>query len=124
MAAKQLASHQAIRIQHHPAAEAYVGSSLQFLLPDISNVDAHNLVAQQAQNGIEVKRVGAQEPVGLTSSHHSGCFTTQQDLPSTNENLAGLLDLRLLLAFSLDDCCLLAEHILKQVSQLDLEEEK
>jgi dTDP-4-amino-4,6-dideoxygalactose transaminase len=119
--AKRLASHQAIRMPQRPAAESYVGSSLQFLVPGISNFDARKLVAQLAQNGVEVKWFGAQEPVGFTSSHHSWRYTARQDLPKTDEFLAGLFDLRLPLTFSLDDCDLLADHILDQVSRLGLE---
>ncbi|MGB3281261.1 MAG: DegT/DnrJ/EryC1/StrS family aminotransferase, partial [Pseudorhodobacter sp.] len=119
--AKRLASHQAIRMPHRPAAESYVGSSLQFLVPGISNLDARKLVAQLAQSGVEVKWFGAQEPVGFTSSHHSWRYTARQDLPKTDEILAGLFDLRLPLTFSLDDCDLLADHIMDQVSRLGLE---
>ncbi len=119
--AARLATCQAIRMPTRPAAESYVGSSLQFLVPGISNADAQMLVARLAQNGVEVKWFGAAEPAGFTSSHHSWRYTKRQELPNTDKILATLFDMRLPLTFSLGDCDLLADHILEQVSFLGVE---
>lgn len=116
--AARLASCQAIRMPLRPAAESYVGSSLQFLIPGITNAEARGLITRLAQNGVEVKWFGAAEPAGFTSDHHSWRYTARQKLPVTDEILAGLFDMRLPLTFSLGDCDLIADHIVHQVAGL------
>ena len=69
-----------------------------------------------ARVGVEVKWFGAGQPVGFTSDHHSWRYVAPQDLPHTDAILAGLFDMRLPLTFSLDDCALLADHILDAVA--------
>ena len=116
--AARLTEHQAIRLPRRHAAECYVGSSLQFLLPGIARAEASELVARLAKNGVEVKWFGAKEPIGFTSSHHSWRYSARQELPKTDAILGGLFDLRLPLTFSIEDCDLLADHILEQVSEI------
>lgn len=116
--AARLTEHQAIRLPRRPSAESYVGSSLQFLLPGIARAEASELVARLAKNGVEVKWFGAKEPIGFTSSHHSWRYSARQELPKTDAILGGLFDLRLPLTFSIEDCDLLADHILEQVSEI------
>ena len=116
LVAEKLAASPAIRVPHRPAAEHYVGSSIQFLLPGISSEAARKLMAYLADVGVEVKWFGANLPVGFTSDHHSWRYIGQQKLPRTDEILAGLFDMRLPLTFSLDDCALIADHILDAVA--------
>lgn len=116
LVAEKLAANPAVRIPHRPAAERYVGSSIQFLLPGISTESARKLVAYLADVGVEVKWFGANVPVGFTSDHHSWRYIAHQSLPRTDQILAGLFDMRLPLSFSLDDCALIADHILDAVA--------
>lgn len=111
LVAERLAANAAIRMPHRPAAERYVGSSIQFCLPGISKAAAEKFVAGLAQVGVEVKWFGAAQPVAFTSDHHSWQYVPRQDLPRTDAVLAGLFDMRLPLTFSLEDCALLADHI-------------
>ena len=115
LVAEKLATSPAIRVPHRPAAENYVGSSIQFLLPGIPSEAARKLMTYLANVGVEVKWFGANLPVGFTSDHHSWRYISQQNLPRTDEILAGLFDMRLPLTFSLDDCALIAEHIFDAV---------
>ena len=109
--ARRLARCAGLRLPDRPAAEAYVGSSLQFMIPGISTEAAHDFVRRLADVGVEVKWFGAPMPVGFTSDHHSWRYVAAQSLPKTDAVLAGLFDMRLPLTFSLEDCALLADHI-------------
>lgn len=120
--AERLARHDAIRLPQRPGAEHYVGSSIQFLVPDIGPDDAAALVARLADAGVEVKWFGAAQPVAFTSDHHSWRFVAAQSLPRTDAILSGLFDMRLPLTFDLDDCSLLADHIIDAVAALRIKE--
>lgn len=97
-------------------AESYVGSSIQFLLTDWDAQDVQRVQARCAARGVELKWFGADAPTGFTSRHDSWRYVAAQDLPQTDRVLAGLLDMRLPLTFSLDDCDLLAAIIRDEVS--------
>ncbi len=94
-------------VPERPSQERYVGSSIQFLIPDISAKAAREFVAANAALGVELKWFGAEEPVGFTSNHHSWHFLAAQQLPATDTILSSLFDMRIPLTFSIADC----EHI-------------
>jgi dTDP-4-amino-4,6-dideoxygalactose transaminase len=118
LVAKMLRTCQAVHLPTRPEAEEYVGSSIQFCLPQITADQALAFVARLAAAGVEVKWFGATEPVGFTSDHHSWRYVEAQDLPQTDRILAGLFDMRLPLTFDLDDCALLADHIIDAATAL------
>jgi dTDP-4-amino-4,6-dideoxygalactose transaminase len=118
LVARHLAQSGAIRLPKRPDAEHYVGSSIQFCVPGISAADAQVFVTRLGSVGVEVKWFGAAQPSGYTSDHHSWRYVAAQGLPKTDAILAGLFDMRLPLTFSLEDCALLAEHILDAVATL------
>jgi hypothetical protein len=94
-----------------PEAETFVGSSFQFLLPDWPAQRVQSLVARSAARGVELKWFGANMPVAFTSNHHSWRYVAQQHLPATDHILSTLLDMRLPLTFTLDDCELIGRII-------------
>lgn len=116
LVAEKLGGSPPLSIPRRPAAERYVGSSIQFLLPGISSESARVFIAYLADVGVEVKWFGVSMPVGFTSDHHSWRYVAQQSLPRTDGILAGLFDMRLPLSFSLDDCALIADHILDAIA--------
>ena len=81
-----------------------MGSSFQFLIPDISDADARQFVRANKELGVELKWFGDHEPHGYTSNHKSWQYTNLQSLPNTDQVLAGLFDIRIPLTFSLQDC--------------------
>jgi len=99
-----------------PEAEQFVGSSIQFLLRDWPEASVRDVVARCAARGVELKWFGAPDPVGFTSRHDSWRYAESQALPRTDAVLAGLLDMRVPLTFSLDDCRLIARIIRAEVS--------
>ncbi|MGB3148333.1 MAG: DegT/DnrJ/EryC1/StrS family aminotransferase, partial [Paracoccaceae bacterium] len=111
--ASRLAQQPMIRVPYRPKEEVYVGSSIQFLMPGIGKDEARAMISTLADRGVEVKWFGGEEPVGFTSDHHSWQYVAAQKLPRTDDILSGLFDMRLPLTFSLEDCALLADHIIE-----------
>ncbi len=86
-------------------------SSFQFLLLDWSEDAVRQVVNQCAERGVELKWFGGAEPAGFTSRYDSWRYADTPELPKTDRILKGILDLRLPLTFSLDDCALIARII-------------
>ncbi|MCR9069107.1 MAG: DegT/DnrJ/EryC1/StrS family aminotransferase [Rhodobacteraceae bacterium] len=101
-------------IERHPK-ERIVGSSIQFLLPGVSAPGIRAILAACAARGVELKWFGAEEPVAFTSRYDSWRYTPAQRLPKTDAILAGLIDMRLPLTFTVEDCRLIAEIIRDEV---------
>ncbi|QIB36433.1 DegT/DnrJ/EryC1/StrS family aminotransferase [Ancylobacter pratisalsi] len=110
--ASRLGAHPAVRMPARPPQESYVGSSIQFRAPALSAGGCTALLAAAAERGVELKWFGAAEPVGFTSAHQSWRYIARHDLPQTERVLATLFDMRIPLTFTLDDCDLIATHIL------------
>ena len=65
-----------------------------------------------------MKWFGAAQPVAFTSAHQSWRYVAPQILPQTDRILSTLFDMRLPLTFSLNDCDLIAAHILQAADLL------
>ena len=104
-----------LNVIERPDAEDFVGSSIQFLLPDWPAADVQSVVDGCKARGVELKWFGAAAPQGFTSTYADWRYADPEVLPATDEILAGLLDMRLPLTFSLDDCALIARIIADEV---------
>ena len=104
-----------LRLIDRPEEEAFVGSSFQFLLLDWAAPRVREVVARCAARGVELKWFGAAEPAGFTSRYDSWRYAPSQPMPASDRILAGILDMRLPLTFSLADCALLARIIRAEV---------
>lgn len=117
LVAERLRGVDGIYVPDRPEQESYVGSSVQFLMPE-ANADTMQQVVKRAKAlGVELKWFGANNPVGFTSNHQSWRYVAAQDLPNTDAILAGLLDMRIPLTFSLEDCAHVADIIAQVVEQ-------
>ena len=95
--------------------ENFVGSSFQFLL-DEWNADAVQSVVNGCKDrGVELKWFGAAEPVAFTSKYDSWRYAKPTALPNTDRIMAGLIDLRVPLTFSITDCDCIARIIRSEV---------
>ena len=113
--ANRLRAVPGVRVPTRPAAEGYVGSSLQFLLPGAGPTRIAKAVADAAALGVELKWFGAARAAGFTSAHRSWGHMPPQDVPRTDAILSGLLDMRVPLSFSPTDCDRVADilaHVL------------
>lgn len=93
----------------------FVGSSIQFRVPGMDNEAAGDLVARLAKRGVEIKWFGGTTPNGFTSSHHSWRYVEAQSLPTSDEVMAALFDMRLPLSFSIDDCNLIGSILADEI---------
>ncbi|WP_425049882.1 DegT/DnrJ/EryC1/StrS family aminotransferase [Psychromarinibacter sp. S121] len=106
-----------LTVIERPAKETPVGSSIQFLLEDWAAADVQAVVKRCAARGVELKWFGAAEPVAFTSRYDSWRYAETPDLPRTDRVLAGLMDMRIPLTFSTEDCALIARIIRQEVTR-------
>jgi dTDP-4-amino-4,6-dideoxygalactose transaminase len=93
----------------------FVGSSIQFLLLDWAADKVQEAIRRCAARGVELKWFGGAEPVGFTSRYDSWRYVPSQSLPESDRILRGIVDMRLPLTFSLEDCALVARIIRAEV---------
>ena len=105
-----------LRLMDRDPGLSRVGSSFQFRLPDHSEDALQAFVARCAARGVELKWFGARRAGGLTSTYRNWAYAETPDLPKTDRIVAGLLDMRLPLTFSVEDCRLIARSIASEVA--------
>jgi dTDP-4-amino-4,6-dideoxygalactose transaminase len=103
-----LAATPGLALVPRPEVERFVGSSFQFRLPDWSPARIALFLQRAVARGVEVKWFGAPDPVAFTSRYDHWRYAAAQSLPQTDRILAGLVDLRLPLTFSVQDCAQIA----------------
>lgn len=114
---RELRGQNGIYLPERSAKENFVGSSLQFSLPQLNAADIESFVAQCSARGVELKWFGREEPQGYTSRMDSWRYLQDiPELPNTQRVLAHMLDIRLPLTFDDSDCAILAA-IIKDVLQ-------
>jgi dTDP-4-amino-4,6-dideoxygalactose transaminase len=96
--------------------EVIVGSSIQFLLLDLSEDAVVEVVARCLKRGVELKWFGAAEPVAFTSRYDSWKYANPVQMPASDRILRGVVDMRVPLTFSIEDCELIARIIRAEVS--------
>jgi dTDP-4-amino-4,6-dideoxygalactose transaminase len=107
-----------IRLPVRPPAEKFVGSSIQFSLPGFDADQVRQVVDGCLARGVELKWFGAPQPTGYTSRYDSWRYLPDTSaLPQTDRVLATLLDMRIPLTFTDDDCRLIGEVIVEVVSE-------
>jgi dTDP-4-amino-4,6-dideoxygalactose transaminase len=96
--------------------EVIVGSSIQFLLLDWPEDAVVEVVARCLKRGVELKWFGAAEPVAFTSRYDSWKYANPVQMPASDRILRGVVDMRVPLTFSIEDCELIARIIRAEVS--------
>lgn len=104
-----------LTVINRPEAETIVGSSFQFLLLDWPADAVQDVVARCGTRGVELKWFGAPEPVAFTSRYDSWRYAPSPAMPATDRILAGVVDMRVPLTFSLEDCDQIARIIRSEV---------
>ncbi|MHA6325584.1 DegT/DnrJ/EryC1/StrS family aminotransferase [Roseivivax sp. CAU 1753] len=104
-------------IPARPETEGFVGSSFQFLLPDWPGARIAALVSRAADRGVVLKWFGA-DPSAFTARYDHWRYAAPSPLPRTDSVLAALLDMRLPLTFSIDDCALIARILRQEIAAL------
>ncbi len=107
-----------VTLTNRPNAEHYVGSSFQFLLLDCPDALITELVEACGERGVELKWFGAPEPAAFTSRYDSWRYAPSEPMPASDRILAGILDLRVPLTFSVEDCAMIARIIRDEVGRI------
>ncbi len=107
-----------LKVVSRPEQERIVGSSIQFLLLDWSEASVNDVIARCAARGVELKWFGGAEPVGFTSRYDSWRYVDAPRMPQSDRILAGIIDMRVPLTFSLEDCALIARIIKDEVGRV------
>ncbi|MCE0504290.1 aminotransferase class I/II-fold pyridoxal phosphate-dependent enzyme [Roseivivax sp. GX 12232] len=107
-----------ITLPHRPEAEAFVGSSFQFLALDWPEDRLAELVSRAGARGVELKWFGAETPRGFTSRYDHWHYAAPLPLRRTDRVLKGLMDLRLPLTFTVEDCQLIARILHEEIAAL------
>ncbi|MEP5630475.1 MAG: DegT/DnrJ/EryC1/StrS family aminotransferase [Tateyamaria sp.] len=105
-----------LAIVERPEQETIVGSSIQFLLLDWSADNVNDVLARCAARGVDLKWFGTPEPVAFTSRYDSWRFAPSTPMETSDRVLASIVDMRVPLTFSLEDCALIARIIRAEVS--------
>jgi dTDP-4-amino-4,6-dideoxygalactose transaminase len=111
-----LRSTPGLTVIERAAQESIVGSSIQFLLQGWLPEKVQEVLARCLARGVELKWFGAAEPLGFTSRYDSWRYAPVAPLPKSDAVLAGLIDMRVPLTFSIEDCTLIARIIREEVS--------
>jgi dTDP-4-amino-4,6-dideoxygalactose transaminase len=111
-----LAGMREVRLIPRPQHEDYVGSSFQFLLPGWEAARVARFVSGAAARGVELKWFGAAEPMGFTSRYAHWQYASPVALPQTDRVLAGLIDMRLPLTFSVEDVAQISRILGEEVA--------
>ncbi|MDP5215605.1 DegT/DnrJ/EryC1/StrS family aminotransferase [Ruegeria sp. 2205SS24-7] len=106
-----------LTVIERPEEESYVGSSIQFLLLDWQDKALCDVIDRCAARGVELKWFGAPEPVAFTSRYDSWRYAPSEPMPKTDRVLAGIVDMRVPLTFSAEDCALIARIIRSEVTR-------
>jgi dTDP-4-amino-4,6-dideoxygalactose transaminase len=106
-----LAGTLGITLIARPEAEFFAPSSFQFRLPNWSAARIGLFLTRCIARGVELKWFGSDRPVAFTSRYDHWHYAGAQSCPKTDAVLAGLIDMRLPLTFSLDDATQIARII-------------
>lgn len=105
-----------LTVIERPEGEDFVGSSIQFLLLDWSAKKIGEVLRRCAARGVELKWFGGAEPSGFTSRYDSWRYVESTAMPASDRILAGILDMRVPLTFSLEDYQVIVRIIRNEVN--------
>ncbi|AGI67715.1 putative pyridoxal-phosphate-dependent aminotransferase [Octadecabacter antarcticus 307] len=104
-----------LQLIDRPAREDFVASSFQFLLLDWAPFAVQEVIKRCRTRGVELKWFGGAEPSGFTSRYDSWRYAPSDRMPKSDRILTGIIDMRLPLTFSIDDCTQIAGIIRSEV---------
>lgn len=108
-----------LTVRERPQNEKYVGSSIQFLIPDWPQDKIETFVKNCFDRGVELKWFGNANPVGFTSRYDSWTYAPKQSLDQTVAILKRIMDMRIPLSFSEEDCALIGTIIDEEFTALN-----
>lgn len=107
-----------IDVPLRPKDEFYVGSSIQFSVPEWPDSRIREFLKNCLNRGVELKWFGDANPVGFTSRYDSWRYSSAPKLDQTLKILHRLIDMRVPLSFDEDDCSLIAQIIREEFDEI------
>jgi len=105
-----------IKLSDRPPEESYVGSSIQFRVETLEDVDS--FLHRCAKRGVVLKWFGNDEPQGFTSRYDSWQYLGDTpSLPNTLRILDRTFDMRLPLTFNESDMAIITDIINEEVAR-------
>lgn len=108
-----------LTVRDRPQNEKYVGSSIQFLIPHWPQDKIDTFVKNCFDRGVELKWFGNANPVGFTSRYDSWTYAPKQTLDQTVAILKRIMDMRIPLSFTEEDCALIGTIIKEEFTALN-----
>jgi len=106
----------AISLSQRSEKETYVGSSIQFRVEALTEVD--DFMQRCAARGVELKWFGNKDPHGFTSRYDSWRYLGEAPtLPNTLRVLERTFDMRLPLTFTVSDMATITDIIVEEVAR-------
>ena len=100
-----------------PQSEFFVGSSIQFRVDSIAKSDIPDFLSRCTARGVDLKWFGADRPTAFTSRYDSWEYLDDiPELPATKAALDKVIDMRVPLTFTIDDCAIITEIIKEEVA--------
>jgi len=113
-----LRKNNSITLSDRPTEETYVGSSIQFRVENLCDVD--EFMSRCAARGVELKWFGNKNPHGFTSRYDSWRYLGDvPELPNTLKILNRTFDMRLPLTFDESDMQTITGIIVEEVARAD-----
>jgi len=110
-----LRKNNSITLSDRPTEETYVGSSIQFRVQTLE--DVNDFIDRCARRGVELKWFGNKEPHGFTSRYDSWQYLGDTPtLPNTLRILDRTFDMRLPLTFDVGDMVVITDIINEEVA--------
>lgn len=101
-----------IALPARPQAEAYVQSSIQFMVTDLDKAALQGFLESCRQRGVFLKWFGSSEPKGYTSLSGQWGYLKQPHTPAaTLATLEWLCDMRIPLSLPVEACAVIAQVI-------------
>jgi len=105
-----------ITLSQRSEKETYVGSSIQFRVDALDEVD--DFMQRCAARGVELKWFGNKDPNGFTSRYDSWRYLGEAPtLPNTIKVLERTFDMRLPLTFTISDMATITDIIVEEVAR-------
>jgi hypothetical protein len=101
-----------VKLPRRPQAEAYVQSSIQFIVSDLDEAGVERFLEGCRARGVYLKWFGSREPKGYTSLAEQWRYIPDASTPkNTLVALSRLFDMRLPLGLTVAHCVDIAEII-------------
>lgn len=115
--AVDLAKLPGVRLPRRPQAEAYVQSSIQFMVTGLDEARFQAFLSACQDRGVFLKWFGNSEAKGYTSlSEHWGYLNQPVTPANTRSILERLCDMRIPLSLKAEDCAVIAEIIAEELA--------